>query len=537
MKKIYKNLTLPALALLMAGCEDILDTAPMGSTITADQKEEVVASDPTRIEASVSAITANFLQFGGIYTDESVHSDIGYPCIMLATESRGTDMVADAVGYNWFSISLVYEDAIATSYVNTLMWNTLFNQIYTVNNLMSLIDPATEDPQMQYYLAQGYAIRAFDYFTGIQLYQANYKGHEDAMGMPLITETNREEVALNGCARSTVQETYDFILEDLNKAIELLANCGVSRTDKRYVSLDVAYGIRARVYLAMHNYEAALADAQTALSLTGSTPYSMSDVSRPSFINIDDNSWMWGILVTEQDRCSTSGICNFPSHMGSLNYGYASVGGWRRISKPLYDQIPDTDVRKGWFLDANGQSVNLPTAAQSYITSAKAPAYTQVKYGVLNDEWGTDNNATDVILMRAEEMYLIMAEAQAMSGDVAGGISTLNAFVQTYRDPSYACTATTGEDVQEAVWQQRRIEFWGEGMAYFDIMRLNKGVNRLGCGFPAEAVFNIPAGDNLLVYPIPYNEVQYNPLLQNNPANSIPTPIADPSAAGDDEGE
>ena len=272
MKKIYKNLTLPALALLMAGCEDILDTAPMGSTITADQKEEVVASDPTRIEASVSAITANFLQFGGIYTDESVHSDIGYPCIMLATESRGTDMVADAVDYNWFSISLVYEDAIATSYVNTLMWNTLFNQIYTVNNLMSLIDPATEDPQMQYYLAQGYAIRAFDYFTGIQLYQANYKGHEDAMGMPLITETNREEVALNGCARSTVQETYDFILEDLNKAIELLANCGVSRTDKRYVSLDVAYGIRARVYLAMHNYEAALADAQTALSLTGSTP-------------------------------------------------------------------------------------------------------------------------------------------------------------------------------------------------------------------------------------------------------------------------
>lgn len=49
-----------------------------------------------------------------------------------------------------------------------------------------------------------------------------------------------------------------------------------------------------------------------------------------------------------------------------------------------------------------------------------------MKYGVLNDQWGTDNNATDVILMRVEEMYLIKAEAQAMSGNVSGGVSTLN---------------------------------------------------------------------------------------------------------------
>ena len=52
------------------------------------------------------------------------------------------------------------------------------------------------------------------------------------------------------------------------------------------------------------------------------------------------------------------------------------------------------------------------------------------------------------------------------------------------RDPSYQCTATTPEAVQEAVWQQRRLEFVGEGMAYFDIMRLNKGVNRFRLRLP-----------------------------------------------------
>ena len=57
--------------------------------------------------------------------------------------------------------------------------------------------------------------------------------------------------------------------------------------------------------------------------------------------------------------------------MGSLNYGYASVGAWRRISPKLYDQIPASDVRKGWFLNSEGISANLPAAAQTYITGKK----------------------------------------------------------------------------------------------------------------------------------------------------------------------
>ena len=323
MKKLYKITPYVMLGLMVAGCTD-LDTEPLSSTITSDQKEEVVESDPSRLEASVAAVAANFTQYAKIYTeDDNVHSDIGYPTIMLATESRGTDMVADITGYNWYSNSADYSDCLNTSTATIEFWGTLYNQIFTANNVIGTVDNETEDPTLQYYLAQALAVRAFDYFTLIQLYQFNYKGHESAMGMPLITEQNATEVAANGCARSTVQETYDFILADLNKAIELLTATTKERDDKRYVSLDVAYGIRARVYLAMHNYAEALKDAEAALAKTTATPYSRADVSKPSFINIEDNSWMWGILITEQDRVSTTGICNFPSHMGSLNYGYA----------------------------------------------------------------------------------------------------------------------------------------------------------------------------------------------------------------------
>lgn len=90
---------------------------------------------------------------------------------------------------------------------------------------------------------------------------------------------------------------------------------------------------------------------------------------------------MWGILITEQDRVSTTGICNFPSHMGSLNYGYASVGGWRRISPKLYSEIPASDVRKGWFLNGEGVSANLPAAVNIHYWEKGTCLYTSKVWG------------------------------------------------------------------------------------------------------------------------------------------------------------
>ena len=139
-------------------------------------------------------------------------------------------------------------------------------------------------------------------------------------------------------------------------------------------------------------------------------------------------------------------------------------------------------------------------------------------------------NASDIPLMRVEEMYLILAEAQAMGGNPSTGAATLQKFVNDYRDPAYVCTASSATAVQDAVWQERRIELWGEGLSYFDILRLNKGIDRRGAGFPAAYVFNVPAGDNTLIYRIPESEEQGNSLISasdNNPVTSIPSPVTD----------
>ncbi|MDE7408203.1 MAG: RagB/SusD family nutrient uptake outer membrane protein, partial [Muribaculaceae bacterium] len=296
------------------------------------------------------------------------------------------------------------------------------------------------------------------------------------------------------------------------------------------VSLATAYGIRARVNLVMNKWADAATEAQAALSTTDATPMSMAEVSVPTFASMDEHNWMWGIYVDEQDRVVTSGIVNYPSHMGSLNYGYATVGAWRMVNKQLYNSIPDTDVRKGWFLDEDATSKNLSAAQQSFLDESGAPAYTQVKFAPYQNVIYQHTNANDLPLMRVEEMYYILAEAQAMGGSATLGAKTLQDFVQQYRDPSYTCTAATAEAVQTAVWNQRRVEFWGEGISYLDLMRLNKGLDRRGGGWEPEYVYNIPAGDQIMVLCIPQSETNRNPLISpgdNNPSAARPTAVDD----------
>ena len=528
MKKFkYSFIASALLGVSLVGCYD-MDTEPLGATITADQKEETVSANPVRIEASATAVTALMTAYQNTVEN---HADFGYPSIMLLTDCRGTDLVSEDIGYNWFTMPVSYEDINNTYWATYLYWRTCYKQIYAANSLAKIIDPETTDPALQFYLAQAYAFRAFDYFTLAQMYQHTYVGNQDMPCVPLITEANMDAAGAEGCARSTVAEVYEQIMTDLDAAIVLLETTTMPRKDKRYVSAEVAYGIRARVNLVMNNWAEAAADAAKALELTSATPYTIAQVSKPGMSDIDDAAWMWGVLISETDDVVKSEIINWPSHMGSLNYGYASVGAWRRISKALYGAIPSTDVRKGWFLDENGVSPYLTAEQANYVANtAGCPPYTQVKFGTYQDVIYQSVNCNDIPLMRAEEMYLILAEAQAMAGDPAAGAATLQNFVTTFRDPAYVCNATTDVAVQDAVWMQRRIELWGEGFSYFDLMRLNKGVDRRGAGFQEAYIYNIPAGDPALIYRLPKAEIEGNPLIsdaQNNPAASVPTPVSE----------
>lgn len=538
--KTYNKILATALAgVLLVGCND-LDTEPQGSTVTSDQKSEVASIDPSKAFASVSGLHATMNQFASVLGSD-YHNDIGWPGMFIYFDQRGADMYSIITGFNWYQQAMAYTGSTPKSVETYYVWSQCYNLIRSANGVLSTVMPAI-DPQAtdeatmlnKFYAAQAFASHALAYETLAQAYQFTYVGHETAPSVPIITYENADQVATEGAPRASLEDVYQTILSDLTTAIEFMTGnpnkpeTVLSTGAKRFASLAVAYGLRARANLLKGKWSDAASDAQAAISNFSGSPLSQAEASVPGFNDINAHNWMYGIDVAETDDVVTTGICNFPSHMGSFSYGYASaVGAWKWINNKLYATISSSDVRKNWWLNENGTSAGLTAEQQAFLDNAEASPYVQVKFAPYNGELNTNVNASDIPLMRVEEMYLILAEAQAMTAP-ATGLQTLVDFVKTYRDSNYNPQLTTSEEVRNEVWRQRRIELWGEGFSFFDLLRLNKGVDRRGGGWNVTCNYNIAADDPVLIYPIPESEVTTNKQISesdNNKGGSRPDPV------------
>lgn len=534
-KYIKASLVAAVAAVSFTACED-LDVENKSKYVTTEQKEATLKINPDRAEAGIAGISAAANQYESVYSN---HFDFGYASTMLGLDLQGTDMICDYVGYNWFRYWSGFTSPSPSGTPSSECWYVIYKQVFACNSVASTIPTDTEDPSLMFYRAQALTTRAFDYWVLAQLYQFNYEGHQNSPCVPIVTDENSAEVAANGAPRATVEEVYTQILNDLNEALELLQKSGktpaemIDSKPKRYASVATAYGMLARVYLTMHKYAEAAAAADQAIANFSGNVLSMSGAAKPGFWSIDESDWMWGIPVNETDRIVTSGIVNWPSHMNTFTDGYVSVGAWRYCSVDIYDNIPASDVRKGWFLDENGQSANLTALQQRYIDNqdSPCPAYTNVKFAGYKDGIGVTEPANDIPLMRIEEMYLIKAEGLAMSGQTGTAAEFLQSFVQSYRNPSYVCLASTADDLQKEVYQQRRVELWGEGLSYFDIMRLDLPINRLNQNWAPQETFVIPQSvyvsqrSACRIYCIPQGEINGNKALSasdNNPTGLRP---------------
>lgn len=530
--------------LLTTSCSD-LDTNPSGSTMSDGQLNEVLAQDQSKLKSEVSGMYANMIEHGAITqwygTGQPRHYDFGYASTMMMMDASGQDEPSQVSGYNWYNKPLRFVDRTANSETTYFIWNQCYKNIKVANDVLKSVDLENLSDVAKSYVGQAYAMRAFEYFTLIQIYQFSYKGHEDAAGVPIVTEKTAEAEANNN-PRAAVKDVYKQIMDDLNTAIDYLTD---SRSAKSEINRQVAYGLRARVNLVMQNWSDAAADAKKAAE--GYTPLSKDAAAAPGFNDVSASNWIWGNIVDESNDIVQSGILNFPSMMCSFTgNGYSPTYACRMINSKLWKEIPSTDVRKGWWIDEN---LNSPIINPKYVVHQEdededgnvvkylavynqtgdevadiTEPYTNVKFGAYKNQYGNELNACDIPLMRVEEMILIQAEATAMGGNVEEGKRILENFVRTYRDPSYTCNATTAEGVQDAVWFQRRVELWGEGFSFTDLLRLKKPLDRTGANYEVSVRFKLPAESPIFLYLIPEDEENHNEALvgNNNPVVAVP---------------
>ena len=525
-----------AIILGITSCTDNLDTVPEGGNLTLSQKADIAAASPDRVAADLSGMFS-FLgkQYCIFGEDRSRDDDFGYPAACMSQDLNGPDMVTPNSNYNWFDPSCTYEDRSNTFANPYMRWSIFYSQMKMANDILKAIPDDTEDAVLKAYKGQAYATRAFDYLSLAPYYQFKYKGNEDKPCVPIVLESDSIDVTNN--PRATVREVYALIMSDLNKAIDFLE--GYSRKSKSEIDQNVAYGLRARANLYMENWEDAANDADKAIG--SYTPASRDEVSMPTFIEASAENWMWAIIITADNV--PAAYPTWPAKMSSFSgdaYSVA-VGCYKAINKLLFDKIPATDVRKGWWVDENLESPNLADVEWTYVTSGgvsvtltgneippasipdvKVPyiPYTNVKFAQY-DGPGSPINAGDWCLMRVEEMILIKAEAAGRLNE-SEGRTVLENFVTTYRDPDYSSTAS-GRSFADEVWYQRRVELWGEGFGMSDVMRLGKNVVRFNSSketnFPEAYKFNMAADDGWLLLRIPQNETNTNkgiPLSADN---------------------
>ena len=444
------------------------------------------------------------------------HCDFGYAATCILLDTRGQDLVGLDNGYNWFRSWGNPSDWGENTWQTTIgmadymLWYTYYKPILAANYVIATHTSGSEEDT--YAVAQAKALRAFEYMQLAQAYQVSYS--ESSLNLPcvpIVLDTISAYFLLN-MPRATVAQVYAQIKADLDEACNNLE--GYMRPDKSVINQAVAYGLRARCNLLVHKYNQAASDAEQALLLSGATPLTIAEVSQPGFADASAHNVLWANIINETDYVVYSGLVNWPSFLsmfysdGYAGYGYSVYS----ISSELYDQIPSSDVRKGWWLNVDLQSPLLNAAGYSERASAIQESigreFATVKFGTGDGTIsGHGAAAADWIVMRAEELVLLRAEALTRAGK--DGASVLTSFISTYRDPDYDINAH-GLSVADEIWWQRRVELWGEGFAFQDLMRLHKGALRTNSlNWPTAWKQDVPADDARFPVVIPQKEADY----------------------------
>ncbi len=528
----HYKLSLLALAgtLVFGACSDINEIVPEGSVVLGSQLQEITAAVPERADATISGMYTKLGQPGPLYGADRP-DDFGFIMMTFSNDMEAADLVTADSGYNWFSVCMELSSRNA-DYANPyIRYKEVYDEVSRANDLLKSFGEITEETseEIKHKVGQAYVIRAFCYLNLAPYYQFNYQIAADQPCVPIVTT---ETVDFTNNPRATVKEVYDLIVEDLTKAISYLE--GYTRPDKGRVDKQVAHGLRARAYLDMGKYAEAAEDAAKAAE--GYTPATLEEVSTPSFYNIEDHNWIWGYDMT-LDQAQRFEYATASAWIRSFSANGYSAGTqvYSCINNLLYNKIPETDVRKGWWVNEElyspllegltwdnlvGQQIATEEIADVKLTFLP---YTNVKFGTYTI--GTITNDEDWPFMRVEEMLLIQAEGLIKSGKTAEGVQILNDFVRTYRDPSYEATAT-GRELSEEVWFQRRVELWGEGFANADTRRLNKPLVRFHKDKPSNVPqnfrFNMAADNGWWLLRFCTDELNTNFAIVDNKGGSQP---------------
>ncbi len=511
--------------------------------------EEFLENTPTTAIAAGDAYASPenmFLVLNGLHRQMYAQSPLpggsssraGQQYFMPMFDVYCGDLIHSSPGNGWMRAGLQWlNHTNANSTSVSQLWYQRYHFIATANNLINNIADAgysTSDPQIANILGQAYAYRAWAYHQLVSTYAKGYLVGNPATdaGVPLLLVTGAPYTSE---ARSTVQVVYDQIESDIDASITAFQNAS-SPSNKSHLSINAAYGIKARIALSKGDWATA---ASAAVSARSGFTLLTESAWKSGFNTTNLSEVIWGGRVIDAETTYFRSYFYYisPTFNGSQNRSNPKI-----VNIERFNQIPATDYRKDVFdplapntngSASNGQGGDSSTdpnytndtdfwAAWSNVISTYGMTtghntHPYMHFKFLNKNPGTID-PDDLIYMRSSEMYLIEAEAKAMLDDVAGAQAALKPLGEA-RDTAYDVTVFSSRNLlMEQVKFQRYVELYGEGFSWHDHIRWDVGIDLTNSGasqvlYQDGFIQGKPSVNDAWIWKIPQAEIDGNPNL------------------------
>lgn len=495
-KKFRNYIMLAAVAFSVTSCFDKMPE----DEIPFDKALQTVDDVNLAVIGIYDAFKSSYLYSGNLTLLPDLQADFVYGV------NSNTNIYGDI--WRWKEIKPTNTDIEA-------VYGSLYEVINRCNFMLDRVDNVrkniTDDAaldKLDQCCGEAYFARALAYSELIKLFCKAYESDEDAanqLGVILSEHYQGDEVM----KRSSLKDSYQFVLDDLDRAADLLelgedfstATQG-ALYDTPYFNEYTVYALRARVALYMKKWDEAIKYSTKVIEsnyyfLSSCTQAISSGVSYYKYMWTNDHSteviWKVGFTVN-----------SYGGRLGQIfaNYDYSSV-------RP--DYVPAT-----WVLNLyDNNDLRASTFFQSFTTgySHGLTWPLLIKY-FGNEEFTNTYKILHVSMpkvFRLSEQYLIRAEAyvQKDQPDYGKAGSDISA-IRTARYSTYGgSTAMNKETAMDIIEKERVKELYMEGFRLQDLKRWHKGFERepQDQSLTNGSSLKVEKDDPMFVWPIPQHEL------------------------------
>jgi hypothetical protein len=482
-KYINKFIISISLIFLFTGCDDYVD-------YEASENYQIVADDYFKKSADYEAALV------GVY-DVLQWTLYNFMIGEIASDNSlcGGESASDVLG-------LQQIDDMLHNPVNdqlSRIWQYMYEGVNRANYMIENKD-LIDFPRKDEMYGEVHFLRAFFYFELVKIYG----------DVPLFTNGRLTAGDSGTLSRVPKSEVYSVIESDLQAAISALP--AEKSLDGRATSF-TAHALLGKVYLYQDKFSEAATILEPLIGLytLPSDPASVFLVSGENGSEAvfeiqhskESNGWNWGWMPQ-----STEG--NFGViHHGIRGYSgptYSSGWSFNVPTDELHKAYISGDKRRDASIldivkwsDDNNASYNEGYEHTGYFNNKYIP---RQGYSKNTTELNYENNYRYI---RYADVLLMAAEANSRSGNDVKARNYLNQVRKRAFGNDSQASSASGSTLTQEIWDERRLEFAGEGHRFFDLVRTGQAAGKI-TGF-VEGKHE--------VFPIPQTEVDVSNLTQN----------------------